>query len=85
VAGGSITGLSVALIDDQEIAVRGTRLRRQGENSMNSNDLVISTEGLSKPFGEVHALKSLDLHVPQKANTDNFRSTSILENKGERK
>jgi len=34
---------------------------------MNSNDLVISTEGLSKSFGEVHALKSLDLHVPQKS------------------
>ena len=34
---------------------------------MNSNDLVISTEGLSKSFGEVHALKSLDLRVPQKS------------------
>ena len=34
---------------------------------MNTNDLVISTEGLSKSFGEVHALKSLDLHVPQKS------------------
>jgi ABC-2 type transport system ATP-binding protein len=34
---------------------------------MKSNDLVISTEGLSKSFGEVHALKSLDLHVPQKS------------------
>jgi ABC-2 type transport system ATP-binding protein len=34
---------------------------------MNSNDLVISTQGLSKSFGEVHALKSLDLQVPQKS------------------
>jgi len=34
---------------------------------MNSDDLVISTEGLSKSFGEVHALKSLDLRVPQKS------------------
>jgi ABC-2 type transport system ATP-binding protein len=34
---------------------------------MNPNDLVISTEGLSKSFGEVHALKSLDLRVPQKS------------------
>lgn len=34
---------------------------------MNSNDLVIHTEGLSKSFGEVHALKSLDLRVPQKS------------------
>jgi len=34
---------------------------------MNSNDLVISTEGLSKSFGEVHALKTLDLRVPQKS------------------
>ena len=34
---------------------------------MNSNDLVISTEGLSKSFGEVHALKSLDLRVPPKS------------------
>jgi ABC-2 type transport system ATP-binding protein len=34
---------------------------------MNSNDLVISTEGLSKSFGVVHALKSLDLRVPQKS------------------
>jgi len=34
---------------------------------MNSNDLVISIEGLSKSFGEVHALKSLDLRVPQKS------------------
>jgi ABC-2 type transport system ATP-binding protein len=31
---------------------------------MNSTDLVICTEGLSKSFGEVHALKSLDLRVP---------------------
>jgi ABC-2 type transport system ATP-binding protein len=34
---------------------------------MNSNDFVISTESLSKSFGEVHALKSLDLRVPQKS------------------
>ena len=34
---------------------------------MNSNDLVISTEGLSKSFGEVKALKSLNLRVPQKS------------------
>jgi len=34
---------------------------------MNSNDLVIHTEGLSRSFGEVHALKSLDLRVPQKS------------------
>jgi ABC-2 type transport system ATP-binding protein len=42
-------------------------LEERGENSMNSNDLVISTENLSKSFGEVHALKSLDLRVPQKS------------------
>jgi ABC-2 type transport system ATP-binding protein len=34
---------------------------------MNSNDFVIRTDGLSKSFGEVHALKSLDLRVPQKS------------------
>src|SRR5512147_1085643 len=34
---------------------------------MNANDLVISTEGLSRSFGEVDALKSLDLRVPQKS------------------
>jgi ABC-2 type transport system ATP-binding protein len=34
---------------------------------MNSNDLVICTEGLSKSFGEVDALKSLDLRVPHKS------------------
>ena len=34
---------------------------------MNTNDLVIHTEGLSKSFGEVHALKSLDLRVPPKS------------------
>jgi ABC-type sugar transport system ATPase subunit len=38
-----------------------------GENSMNSNDFVICTKGLSKSFGEVHALKYLDLRVPQKS------------------
>jgi ABC-type sugar transport system ATPase subunit len=30
---------------------------------MNSSDLVISTEGLSKLFGQVQALKALDLRV----------------------
>jgi ABC-2 type transport system ATP-binding protein len=34
---------------------------------MNANDFVISTQGLSKSFGDVHALKSLDLCVPQKS------------------
>jgi len=34
---------------------------------MNAKDLVINTQGLSKSFGEVHALKSLDLRVPQKS------------------
>jgi len=34
---------------------------------MNSNELVINTQGLSKSFGEVHALKSLNLRVPQKS------------------
>jgi ABC-2 type transport system ATP-binding protein len=34
---------------------------------MNANDLVICTEGLSKSFGEVHALKSLSLRVPPKS------------------
>jgi len=34
---------------------------------MNSNDFVISTHGLSKSFGKIHALKSLDLRVPQKS------------------
>src|SRR5512145_1634639 len=34
---------------------------------MISNDFVISTERLSKSFSEVHALKSLDLRVPQKS------------------
>jgi ABC-2 type transport system ATP-binding protein len=34
---------------------------------MNSNDFVINTEGLSKFFGDVYALKSLDLRVPQKS------------------
>jgi ABC-2 type transport system ATP-binding protein len=32
---------------------------------MNANDWVICTEGLRKSFGEVRALKSLDLRVPQ--------------------
>ena len=34
---------------------------------MNTNDFVILTEGLSKSYGEVHALKSLALRVPQKS------------------
>jgi ABC-2 type transport system ATP-binding protein len=34
---------------------------------MNTNGFVIHTESLSKSFGEVHALKSLDLRVPQKS------------------
>jgi ABC-2 type transport system ATP-binding protein len=34
---------------------------------MNANDFVISTEGLSRSFGEVHALESLNLRVPQKS------------------
>ena len=34
---------------------------------MNTNDLVINTENLSKSFGEVQALKSLDLRVPKKS------------------
>ncbi|HEU0296291.1 MAG TPA: ABC transporter ATP-binding protein [Anaerolineales bacterium] len=34
---------------------------------MNSNDFVICTEDLGRSFGEVHALKSLDLRVPQKS------------------
>ncbi|MCC6985272.1 MAG: ABC transporter ATP-binding protein [Anaerolineales bacterium] len=34
---------------------------------MDTHDLVISTEGLGKSFDEVHALKSLDLRVPQKS------------------
>ena len=33
---------------------------------MYSNDLVIRTQGLSKTYGEVDALKDLDLQVPQK-------------------
>jgi ABC-2 type transport system ATP-binding protein len=34
---------------------------------MNSNGLVISTEGLSRSFGEIDALKSLNLRVPEKS------------------
>ena len=34
---------------------------------MNTNGLAIQTESLSKSFGEVQALKSLDLRVPQKS------------------
>ena len=33
---------------------------------MNTDDYVIRTQGLSKTFGEVEALKNLDLQVPQK-------------------
>ena len=34
---------------------------------MNATDLVISTQGLTKTFGEVEALKNLNLRVPQKS------------------
>ena len=34
---------------------------------MNSDDMVIRTEGLGRSFGEVQALKSLNLRVPQKS------------------
>jgi ABC-2 type transport system ATP-binding protein len=34
---------------------------------MDSNGLVISTEGLRRSFGKVQALKALDLRVPQKS------------------
>ena len=34
---------------------------------MNANDLVISTQGLSKSYKEVDALKNLDLQVPDKS------------------
>ncbi len=34
---------------------------------MNLNDFVIRTEGLSKSYGQVQALKALDLHVPPKS------------------
>ncbi len=34
---------------------------------MNATDLVISTQGLTKTFGEVEALNNLDLRVPQKS------------------
>ena len=34
---------------------------------MNANDLVIRTQGLSKTYGDVEALKNLDLQVPQKS------------------
>jgi ABC-2 type transport system ATP-binding protein len=36
---------------------------------MEANDLVIATYGLSKSFGDVHALKSLDLSVPKNSIT----------------
>ncbi len=32
---------------------------------MSTNDYVISTQGLGKSYGKIHALKSLDLQVPQ--------------------
>src|SRR5512139_3379758 len=44
-----------------------TFVQIKGENRMNSNEYVICTEELSKSFGEVHALKSLDLRVPLKS------------------
>jgi ABC-2 type transport system ATP-binding protein len=34
---------------------------------VNANDLVIRTQGLSKTYGDVEALKNLDLQVPQKS------------------
>ncbi len=34
---------------------------------MTANDFVICTEGLGRSFGEVQALKSLDLHVPARS------------------
>jgi len=34
---------------------------------MNANNLVIRTQGLSKTYGDVEALKNLDLQVPQKS------------------
>jgi ABC-2 type transport system ATP-binding protein len=34
---------------------------------MNTSDLVIRTQGLTKTFGDVEALKNLDLQVPQKS------------------
>jgi ABC-2 type transport system ATP-binding protein len=34
---------------------------------MNTSDLVIRTQGLSKTFGDVEALKNLDLQVPHKS------------------
>ena len=32
---------------------------------INTNGLVISTQGLSKSYGDIHALQSLDLQVPK--------------------
>jgi hypothetical protein len=32
---------------------------------MDTTDLIIRTQGLSKTYGEVEALRNLDLHVPQ--------------------
>ena len=32
---------------------------------MKNNDLVINTQGLSKSYGDIHALKNLDLKVPK--------------------
>jgi len=32
---------------------------------MTTNELVINTQGLGKSYGDVHALKSLDLKVPK--------------------
>jgi len=38
---------------------------RKSEKKMSQNELVIHTQGLSKSFGDVHALKLLDLKVPK--------------------
>ncbi|HMD81886.1 MAG TPA: ABC transporter ATP-binding protein [Anaerolineales bacterium] len=49
----------------QEVYSATINGEQKGENRMNSNDFVICTENLSKSFGEVHALRSLNLRVPQ--------------------
>ena len=35
------------------------------KTKMTASDLVINTQGLSKSYGDIHALKSLDLRVPK--------------------
>ena len=35
------------------------------ETKMTASDLVISSKGLSKSYGDIHALSSLDLKVPK--------------------